>query len=150
MATYSYLVSGLLMGTVLLVLIAAVNRTQHRREVSTAATATTPQHSVEERVRSTVQNPTAWIVAFFLLVLGFGGGTILFVSGGGVPGYVKQLAGFLMGGIFAVLMTAFVFWGIYDSGRSRGIPSAQAVAIGFWVLGLFVIVLVALKLVLVS
>lgn len=155
MATYSYLLSGLLMGAFLLLLVAGVTRmqrprTSNRGRAPVGTAASTPRRSFEDRVTDAARSQTTWIAAFVLLVLGFGGGTVLVVSETGVPSGVRRAAWLVMGGLFLGLMTAFVFWGVYDSGRSRGLPSSLAAAIGFWSLGLLLVVAVVIKLMLAS
>lgn len=90
------------------------------------------------------RNPGTWYVAFVVLVFGFVAGALAMVTSppelGGAVGVALILAS-------AVVLCSFLFWGIYASGRYRGLASAQAAMAGAWALGALLIVAIVVKLV---
>lgn len=90
-------------------------------------------------------DPAVWAVAFVTLVVGFGGGTVLLVSGD-TSEAVKQGAGVFLVGATVVVLAAYLFYGTVISARGRGLKNSQAVALGSWMLGLAFIAAVTLKL----
>lgn len=90
------------------------------------------------------RNPGTWYVAFFVLVFGFVGGALAMVTG---PPELGSAVGLVLVLAAAVVLCGFLFWGIYTSGRYRGLASAQAAMAGAWVLGALLIVAIAVKLV---
>lgn len=140
MALTSFLVSTLLMGALAVVLGVAVVWGRNWRQGRTA-----PSDDelwlfrAGERASELARTPLAWGLGFAGLVLVFGGGTWLFLSGG-----VGAWALLAMGIAAGVVVAGYMFYGAYTSIRSRGLGSAAGVAAGSWAAGmLFLVVLVA-------
>lgn len=96
-------------------------------------------------LRDLANEPVTWMVSFILLCLGFGGAAVLYVSDTPMVG-TETVGAVLAVGAFAVI-GGYLFIGSYDAARSRGRPSAQAVAEGSVLLGFLVVALIAVKLV---
>lgn len=95
-------------------------------------------------ISKTVASPTTWIISFLLLVLGFGGTTLLYVTS---TGGTQQLALVALGALIGVALAFFLFMGIYRSVRGRGRSTAEAVGAGAWALGVVLVVAIAAKLI---
>lgn len=91
-----------------------------------------------------VSSPTTWIVAFLLLVLGFGGSTMLYITS---TGATQQLALVGLGALIGIALAFFLFMGVYRSVRGHGRTAAEAVGAGAWALGIVLVVAIAAKLV---
>ena len=142
MALAGYVLSGILMGIFLLVVgFAFALLLPWERYTPTAETAA-------GAVSRAVHNPASWMATFVVLMLVFGGGAILFVSGQGLPEGAQQTLGMALAGLFGVLVVGFGFWGIYAASRSRGAKSAQALGASFFVFGLIFMTVVGIKLLL--
>lgn len=89
-------------------------------------------------------SPTTWIVSFLLLVLGFGGTTLLYVTSSGTT---QELALVALGALIGIALAFFLFMGVYRSVRGRGRSTAEAVGAGAWALGLLLVVVIVFKLV---
>lgn len=84
-----------------------------------------------------------WIVAFVLLVVGFGGGVVTFLGAGFEPGAVLVMAlalAAIVGGFFVV--------GSYHMVRSHGRSVAEAVFVGAWALATLFVIGIAIQLLL--
>lgn len=92
-------------------------------------------------------SPTTWIVAFLLLVLGFGGTTMLYVTSSGAT---QELALVVLGALIGIALAFFLFMGVYRSVRGRGRSTAEAVGAGAWVLGFALVTVIVVKLVVVG
>lgn len=95
------------------------------------------------RLSAVAASPVVWSLLFFALLLVFGGGTVLFVSGSGVPG----AAGAGLAAAAVVVFAVALFVGVYESARSAGRSAALGVAEGSFLVGMLLVVVVALKLV---
>lgn len=95
-------------------------------------------------VSKAAASPTIWIVTFFLLVLGFGGTTLLYVTS---TGATQELALVVLGALIGIALAFFLFMGVYRSVRSRGRSTAEAVGAGAWALGFALVAVIVLKLV---
>ena len=49
---------------------------------------------------------------------------------------------------FALVLAAYLFWGTYVSAKNHGLASSLAAALGSWVLGLILVIVVTAKLLL--
>lgn len=140
MALGGYVLSGILMGVFLLVVGFAfawlLPWERYTPDVETATGALT----------KAVRSPASWMAAFVVLVIVFGGGAIMFVSGQGIPEGAQQTVGMALAGLFGILVVAFGFWGLYAASRSRGAKSAQALGTSFFVFGLIFMTVVTIKL----
>lgn len=94
-------------------------------------------------IANATQSSTTWIAAFLLAIVGFGGSTLLYLSS---TGATQQLALVVLGVLIGVSMTFFLFMGVYQSVKSHGRSTAEAVATGAWALGALLIVVIAVKL----
>lgn len=95
-------------------------------------------------ISKTIASPTTWIVTFLLLVLGFGGSTMLYVTS---EGTTQQLALVVLGALIGIALAFFVFMGVYHSVRGRGRTTAEAVGAGAWALGFVLVAAIVVKLV---
>ena len=95
-------------------------------------------------ISKAVASPTVWIISFLVLVLGFGGSTMLYVTS---TGGTQQLALVGLGALIGLALSFFLFMGVYRSIRGHGRSTAEAVGAGAWALGLALIVAVATKLI---
>lgn len=95
-------------------------------------------------VSNAAASPTTWIVSFLLLVLGFGGSTLLYVTSSGAT---QNLALVLLGALIGLALAFFLFMGVYRSVRGHGRSTAEAVGAGAWALGLLLVVVIAAKLI---
>lgn len=96
-----------------------------------------------DRLGGLADSPAAWMATFVALVLGFGGATVLFVSGT-VDAATIGIA-LVVGTV--VVLGGYVFVGFYTAARSRGRPAAQGVAEAVVMLGVIVVFAIAAKLV---
>lgn len=140
----TYIASTVLTGLLLVVLVVALARTRQWRSATTTIEGAS-HASTATALAETARTPLGWTVAFFLLVIGFGGGTLVFVTGS-VPTAVSRSAGVVLALVFAAALGGYLFWGVYHSARYRGLKSAQATGAGLWVLGLLFIVAIVVKL----
>jgi hypothetical protein len=92
------------------------------------------------------QTPAAWVVAFLVAVLGFGGAAVAFVGGGGLPDGAERVATLFLFGATALVAVFYAFYGTFVSARGRGLKNSQAAALGSWVVGLLFVAAVVLKL----
>lgn len=100
--------------------------------------------SLLHRLRSATREPVVWMLTFGLLLLIFGGGTVLWVSGVAVPG--AELLGV---GLIAAAVMVFggaLFIGVYATKRSRGRSAAQGAIEGTFLVGFLVVLLIVVKL----
>jgi len=135
-----YMASAAVTTLFVLAVVVGVARSGSRRGYDPVGPTTTAR-----RLREAAGEPVVWMASFLLLVLAFGGGTVLYVSEVTVPGRAL-LAPALMAAAIAVFAGA-MFLGVYQSARSRGGSAAQGVAEGSFLVGLLGIVVIAAKLV---
>lgn len=140
MADLSYVASGVLMTGFVLAVVVAVLRYGHWQSYSP-----TEPGDVADSLRAVAASPAAWTAGFLLLVGGFGGAAVLYVSDVSVPGGDALGVGLLVAA--AVVLGGFLFVGTYDAARSRGRPAAQGVAEGSVMLGLLAVIAIAVKLI---
>lgn len=154
MAGVNYMLSTVVMGLLVVGVASAMVRIANRRQRPTTG-GREERRSDEGDVLSrygsvlseTARTPTTWYVAFFVLIFGFVGGAIALVAS---PPEVGGVVFLVLGLAFAAVLCGFLVWGIYSSGRYRGLKSAQAAMAGAWTLGSLLIVAIAVKLVLSS
>lgn len=142
MADTASLVSALLMGTFLVAVVAALARGRRWRGY---APTTGEGRDLQSTLVGATESPLAWVLAFVVLALGFGGGAVLFVTSSAA---VRGTIGLAMGLAFLAITAGYLLYGVYRSLRSRGRPSSEAAAAGAGVLGLLFVAAVALNLVL--
>lgn len=154
MPEINYLFSTLLMGLGLLAIGWTLTRMRGWQRYSPAGAAGAGGYAFgsppdrESLVERAMRSPVAWIVAFVLLALGFGGGTLLFVSGSTFVEGVARPAGLALGAIAVVLLGFYLLVGVYRAAMGHGMKSAQAAAVSAWLFGTLVLVVVAVRLVL--
>lgn len=153
MAETGFLASTLLTGVLLLAILGVIGRLRDWQRNAAAsggggAGERAPSPTTGDRLERALRSPTGWILTFLALVLGFGGGAVLFVSDPSVPGMSQGALQLLLAGAFALVILAYVFLGVYVSARARGQKSAFAAMIGAWVLGLLFIAAISLQLLL--
>ena len=142
-------VMGLVLAAVAVTLARGVNWRGYTPTTSRPAEggASDPLARAASVLGGAARNPTTWYVAFFVLVFGFVGGAITLVTSPPEIGGVVFLA---LGLAFGAVLCGFLVWGIYRSGRYRGLGSAQAAMAGAWALGTLLIVAIAVTLILSS
>lgn len=129
MASAVYIASMILMGVLALIVIGATATSRDWYSY-------TPEIGRPEvgGLTGLSQNPTAWVVAFFLLVALALGTVLAALSGGGTTLFL---------GLAGILVLGFVMIGVYAAGRSRGHPHAYAVGEVVITLGFLFLILVA-------
>lgn len=144
MALDPYLLSTLVTGAVVVAVVLGISRLRQwsryrpgpdRRERSGGWSA-----AGSRTLSGLAADQRAWEVAFLVLAIGFGAGAVLAVSGAAVDGLV------LVGLVF-LLVSVYLFSGVYLASRSRGRPSARAVAETVGVFALLFLVAVVVRLV---
>jgi cbb3-type cytochrome oxidase subunit 3 len=154
MAGISYLLSTVVMGLFLIGVVAYARSGNRRQQPSTESRRPELTESSDDETdvlaryftaaTGVARNPNTWYIAFFLLVFGFAGGAIFLVTSS------PEIGGLVFLGLalaFAVVLCAFLVWGIYRSGRTRGLKSAQAAMAGAWALGSLLVIAIVVKLV---
>ena len=132
--------STLLMGAVLLVIVVAIGFARDW-ERSPA-----PNKDQVASLVGVLRGPMVWTVGFVLLALLFMAGAIAFVGGENVLGIGPDVAELLLLAGFGIVMTVFLFVGLYAGARNRGLKGAQAAGIGSILLGLLAVVVISLRL----
>lgn len=97
-----------------------------------------------------MNHEAVWIVGFLLLLAVFGGGTVAFVAGVGLPEQVVSAVGLVLGAAAAAVVGGYVFYGTYASARGRGRPTSVAVAEGTTLVGALFLLVIAARLVFLS
>lgn len=153
MANIGYILSTVAMGLLTLGIAVTVVRVSTRRQRPETAGERSRRANREERdvlerygavLGAATRNPTTWYVGFFVLVFGFVGGAIALVTSSPEVGSLVFLG---LGLAFAAVLCAFLVWGIYSSGRSHGLRSAQAAMAGAWAIGSLLVVAISVKLI---
>lgn len=145
MAASVYLASTLIMGALLVAALAASARSGRRAPVRRGLVdhrGTTSRTPVPD-----AGVPTAWILLFLLVALFAGGTTLLFVGGIGAPEAIRNAAGPALAALGGAVIAAFLFAGVYTSGRSWGLRRAGATAAGLWAAALLFLTAIVLQLV---
>jgi len=141
MATLESPLGGtLLMGLVLLAVILAIGVVRDWER---------SPGSGRDRVASlagALRSPVVWTVGFVGFALLFMVGAIAFVGGSTVLGIGPGTGELILLGGIGVVMTVFLFTGLYAAAKNRGLKGAQAAGIGSIVLGLLVVVAISLRL----
>lgn len=140
MAELTYVASALVMTGVVLAVVAAVLRFGDWRSYAIVGAG-----DPGARLRRVADSPVAWMAAFLVLTLGFGGTAVLYVSGVAIPG--AEALGIVLALGAGTVLGGYLFVGTYNAARSRGRPAAQGVAEGVVLLGIFVVVVITAKLV---
>lgn len=92
------------------------------------------------------RSPVAWTVAFVVACVGFAGAALAFVGAVSLPAWAQAAAGatLAVGTVLAVVF--YLFYGTFVSARGHGLANSYAAALGSWAVGLFFVVVIALKL----
>lgn len=135
-----YVVSAMVTTLVVLAVVGGVLRSGRWRGYSLGGPDT-----FWPRLRGAAASPIVWSLLFLTLLLVFGGGTVLFVSGVSVPG--AGVAGIGLAAAAVVVFAAGLFIGVYGAARSGGRSAALGVAEGSFLVGLLFVVVIAAKLV---
>ena len=99
-----------------------------------------------ERFGEIARTPAVWSITFIVITLGVGALAVLAV---GDFGLVEGLSDTLLGATYAavgLLLTAFVFFGVYFGTRGRGLGNAHGVAAGSFAAGLVFLLLITVQL----
>jgi len=146
MASLTYIASTVVTGLIVVALAVALARGREWRSAApTPGAVRTGGTSAVTTLTETARSPLGWTVAFLVLALAIGGGTIAFVTGA-IPTAVSQALGVALVLVAATVMGGYLFWGVYHAVRYRGIGSAQATGTGLWVLGMVLIVAIVVRL----
>jgi len=141
MAQFPIVASTVLMGLVLAgVFVAGMrryHRTGYRYEEEASGTGA---------VRSFLAEPVAWTLGFILLVLVFGGGTVLYVGGFLDPATVA-IVGLGLAAAGVIVFAGYLVYGMYRAARGRGHTSAGAAGEAVITLGLVVLLVIVGRLV---
>ena len=143
MQVSGYLLSGILTGLFLLGTIVALARNGDWRGYSPAGETS----GGGETVGRVAASPATWIVGFLLLTLGLGLGALVVVGAVPVPAGVKGAATPVMVAALLATLGGYVFLGVYNSIRYRGLYRSHAAAAGIWVLATLAVMGVAVMLV---
>jgi hypothetical protein len=84
------------------------------------------------KLRDLAADPVVWTLSFLLVVGGLLGGVVVFVAG--TPEQ-QALGGQALAAIGGLLFVAYIGYGTYLSGRSRGLTSAVSAMVSAWALG---------------
>jgi hypothetical protein len=152
MAGFGNLLSTVAMGLLLIGVVAFVRARGWRpttgswrpEPAESGGSGTDALSHYSEAAIETARSPKVWYVTFVLLVLGFPGGAVLLVAS------PPEIGGAVFLGLslaFGAVLCAFLVWGIYRSGRHRGLKSAQAAMAGAWALGSLLVVAIVVKLI---
>jgi hypothetical protein len=149
MAEIGYLASGLLMGALLVAVVAALGRVRERPAVPAPASGdgretVGPLDGVTAAAGDVAASPTAWVVLFLVLVVGFGGATFAAVAGATVPGGL----GVALIAAFAGIIGIYGLASVYGSLRGFGRPRAEAVAVSAFAVGLLGVLAITARLLL--
>lgn len=143
MAEITYLTSTFLMGILLIVVMTVVASMRNWRQYAPQPEAAGDGGGYaipgESALSRGVRNPVTWFVTFFLLVFAVGGASVLFLDS-------SVDAWLIVGAIFGPLLVAFLFWGAYESARSRGMSNSIAAGVASTVLGALLLVAITVKL----
>lgn len=140
MAEIPDVASTVLMGLLLVAVAAAMVYGREWRRYATLG----DDEDAFTTISKAIASPTTWILSFLLLVLGFGGTTLLYVTSSGAT---QELALVALGALIGVALAFFLFMGVYRSVRGRGRSTAEAVGAGAWALGLLLVVTIAARLI---
>lgn len=143
MALETFLVSSLVMGVlvVALALVASRWRSWRTGPMDAGAHDEPWLFRAGARVGSFARTPAAWGVAFAALLLVFGGGTLLLLTG--QFGTAALLGMAVAGGL---VVGGYLFYGTYASARMHGLGNAASVAAGSWAVGLLFLLVLTVKL----
>lgn len=99
-----------------------------------------------DAARKLIASPTTWAVGFVLLVAVIVGALLVALSG--APGSASLTAGAGLGMLapLAGVVVAYFLWGVYHASRSRGLHRPAAVAAVAWMVGLFFVGTVVVRL----
>jgi len=152
MANTNYVLSTVVMGLLMVGVAVAIVRIANWRQRPAVASAREGPRGSEEgdvlgrygaAIGAATRTPATWYVAFFVLVFGFVGGALALVTS---PPEIGGVVFLVLGLAFGAVLCGFLVWGIYSSGRYRGLASAQAAMAGAWALGSLLIVAITVKL----
>lgn len=144
--TTAFLTSTAVMGVVVLAVVAWMVRSRGWYHYSPSVTAGGWSAGVDrgsrlERLDRLSERPAVWAVAFVVLVLGFVGGIVAFISG---SVETSAMAGAAIAAGAGLLLLAYLLFGVYLAATQRGHPRSLAVAESAVVAGaLFLVAIVA-------
>jgi len=138
MVEVAYVASSVLMGALVVAIVVASLRLREWHDY------TPPVDPGDSGwLHGLADSPTVWIAVFLLLSVGFGGATVLYVSGALPAGVLLPV----LGAAAFLVVVGYLFVGAYSSARSRGRPTSQAVAEGTMLTGFLFVLAIAAKLV---
>lgn len=149
MVEIGYLASGLVMGGLLVAVVAALGRVRDRPAVPAPASrgdrgTAGRLEEVTAAAGDIAASPTAWVVLFLVLVVGFGAATFAAVAGATVPSGL----GIALIAAFAGIIGLYGLASVYGSLRGFGRPRAEAVAVSAFTVGLLGVLAITARLLL--
>jgi len=132
--------STLLMGGVLLAIVVAIGLVRDWER------SPGPDTDRATSVAGVLSSPVAWTLGFFALALLFAVSAIGYVGGSDVIGIGAATGELILVAGFGLVMTGFLFAGLYAAARNRGMKSAQAAGSGSIVIGLLAVVVISIRL----
>lgn len=143
-----YLASALITGLFLLAVVAVVARNERWR-VYDSSSDEEPLPRLDALIDGSTKwgrNPWSWTLLFVLLTAGLTASVLLYVGGGPVPEGSQRIVGLVIAGFFLLLVSGFLFVGMYIMAKSKGRSNAWGVAEGIFALGVVFIGAIVLTL----
>ncbi len=141
MALGTFFVSSLVMGVLVVALGLVASRWRSWRSLDADGHDEPWLFRASARLSSFARTPVAWGVGFAALLLVFGGGTLLLLTG--QLGTAALLGMAAAGGL---VVGGYLFYGTYASARMHGLGNAAGVAAGSWAVGLLFLLVLTVKL----
>lgn len=131
------LITALVMGLFLLLVVTAITRNNRWRIYETSNDRAQLSRSAVLLERSTewIRSPWSWTLLFVFLTAGFAISVLLYVGGGPASEASQRVAGLVIAGFFLILVSGFLFIGMYITAKSKGRSNAWGVAEGIFALG---------------
>lgn len=140
------LLSTALMGMLVIATFVAVARIGGQRNPSRSEEPTDRYAELTEMLSEFVKTPAVWAVGFVVVTVGIGAATVLAVGDFGLPEGMSDTFLTLVYAAVGLLLTGFVFLGVYFATRGRGLGNAHGIAAGSFAAGLVFLVLVTAQL----
>lgn len=140
------LLSTALMGVLVVATFVAVARIGGQRSPPGSEEPTDRYAELTETLSELVRTPAVWTVGFVVIAVGVGAAAVLAVGDFGLP---EGMSGLFLNVVYAavgLLLTGFVFLGVYFATRGRGLGNAHGIAAGSFAAGLVFLVLVTAQL----
>ena len=140
------LLSTALMGMLVIATFVAVARIGGQRSPPRSEEPTDRYAELTETFSEFVRTPAVWAVGFVVVTVSVGAATVLAVGDFGLPEGMSDTFLTLVYAAVGLLLTGFVFLGVYFATRGRGLGNAHGIAAGSFAAGLVFLVLVTAQL----